>query len=186
MIFQAFTFVRGHWKLFGLGLLLLALVFTWNSRNSWKQEAADWKDATAAWRAAFETQKQAYIAAQEAARVKAEAQKIKEQRIYEDSARTTLAMEQEAARLRAAAAAYARANRMRNPRTGAVAGDAGGTGGAGTSGAAAGSDGAGEDAVVLDRSDFETLVDNSIRLSAVNKWGERLLAEGLAVKTEGE
>lgn len=41
--------------------------------------------------------------------------------------------------------------------------------------------GPGPDAVVLARSDFETLVGNTARLEAVHQWGESLIADGTAV-----
>jgi hypothetical protein len=42
--------------------------------------------------------------------------------------------------------------------------------------------GPGPDAVILERRDYDTLIDNTVRLKAANAWGDALIAEGLAVK----
>lgn len=42
--------------------------------------------------------------------------------------------------------------------------------------------GPGADAIVVSRADFETLNANTLRLKAVNEWGQRLIDQGLAEK----
>jgi hypothetical protein len=40
------------------------------------------------------------------------------------------------------------------------------------------------DAVLLERTDFDTLNENTVRLKAVHEWGERLVGEGLATGSQ--
>lgn len=42
-------------------------------------------------------------------------------------------------------------------------------------------DGPGADAVVLTRPEFDELVDNTLRLERVRRWGQSLITEGLAI-----
>jgi len=44
--------------------------------------------------------------------------------------------------------------------------------------------GPGPDAVLLERRDYDLLIDNTARLEAVHQWGEALLKDGTAVKAE--
>ena len=88
--------------------------------------------------------------------------------------------EVETSSMRAAAAQYARANRVR-----AKAPDRAPSG-ASTPSPASNPEspvGAGEDAsVVVSRTDFDTLVENTIRLKAAHDWAEKLVDAGLAVE----
>ena len=42
--------------------------------------------------------------------------------------------------------------------------------------------GPGSDAVVLERRDYDILIDNTVRLEAVHQWGKSLVKDGLAVE----
>lgn len=124
-----------------------------------------------------------YENAQAAAQALAEAEKAKDAAQYQTIAERT-DNAQEAAQRRAAANRYAIANRVRKG-TAAAQGAASGASGAGAGGAAKGGDGAGADAgVVVSRTDFDTLVENTIRLKQVHQWGNSLIDAGLAVKAE--
>ena len=41
--------------------------------------------------------------------------------------------------------------------------------------------GPGPDAIILERRDYDTLIENTLRLEAVHQWGEGLVKDGLAV-----
>lgn len=49
---------------------------------------------------------------------------------------------------------------------------------------AQGGDGAGADAILLSPADFQILNENTLRLKAVNEWGQRLIEQGLAVQSQ--
>lgn len=171
------AFLLRYWRYAVMGILALALAFTWHSRNSWKDEAGQWHSA-------YDAQKSAYIAVQAAARAKAEAQKVKDESRYQALAERADNAEQEISEIRAAAERYARANSV-HARAKASHGAAGGAGSSGAGGAAASGNGPGDDAsVVVERADFDVLVENTIKLKQVHDWGNDLLAEGLAVKGE--
>jgi hypothetical protein len=172
----------------GLAIALaLVAALSWHKWGAWKQEAADWREAAAAWRNAFDAQKASYVAAQAAARARAEAKKAQEAATYRTLAERADYAEQEIARYRALADRYARANRLRKPGTGAAAGAAGGADRAGAGAAAQGAERSGDDAaVVVERADFDALVENTIRLKRAHDWGEALVAEGLAARPEGD
>lgn len=183
MIWAGASFVGKHWRYFAMGVLLLALAFAWNSRNSWKEDSHRWQQTAGAWRKAFDSQKSAYQAAQAAARAKAEAQRVKDESRYQMLAERADNVDQEMANLRRAAGSYARLNSVR--RTGAAKGDSGRTGATGAGSAAEGGDGTGDTTeVAVSRADFDTLVEHSIRLKQVHDWGESLVAAGLATKAE--
>lgn len=75
-----------------------------------------------------------------------------------------------------AANAYADRNRVRS----VCEGIARQAGPAAEGDLAKGGDGTSADAIVVSRADFETLNANTLRLKAVNEWGDRLIKEGLA------
>jgi len=45
--------------------------------------------------------------------------------------------------------------------------------------------GPGPDAVILERRDYDTLIDNTIRLKAAHDWGQDMLKDGLAKVPQG-
>lgn len=188
--------IWGAIKAIGLfkGLAILAaLVAIWgfwfkfvgweDTANEWRAAAKEERKARTAWQSAFTTQKQSYRAAQETAKRIALEEKQRDIQNYRTIAERADNADQELNRYRALAERYARANRVRN-QAGTARRDAGPANPAGAGDPAAGDNRAGQDAVVVERSDFDTLVDHSIRLNAIHKWGNELLAQGLAVKAE--
>lgn len=182
VIFAAFTFIKSHWRLFAMGLLLIAMAWIWNSRNNWREIAHRWQENAETWRLAYKAQQSAYEAAQAASAAKFEAQRIKTESTYRILAERADNASQDAQDMRAAADRFAR--RMR-AQTRTAGGATGGTSPGAEGGTAESGDGASADAsVVVPRADFDTLVDNTIRLKAVQKWGDELIAADLAVKAE--
>ena len=179
------AFLRSHWRLLAVAILLAALAFAWNSRSGWKQAAGSWRETAVSWRTAFATQKAAFAAAEAAARAKAEAQKIRTESRFRTLAERADHADEEIADLRAAAARFAGANRLRAPARAAEAG-AGRTAAAAQGDAAPSDRRSGDDAIVVPRGDFDVLVENTIRLKQAHDWGESLIAEGLATKPEGD
>lgn len=163
-----------------------------NRRAAWQEAADAWrgtareeKKARTAWQGAFEGQKQSYRSAQETAKRIALEEKQRDLRNYRTIAERADNADQELARYRALAERYARANRLRGQGAGTARRDAGATDPAGAGNPATSGDGpGGASDVVVSRADFDTLVDSAIRLKAVNKWGDDLLAQGLAVRAK--
>jgi hypothetical protein len=168
-----------HWPKLLAGLAVLGLII---AVAHYRGDARKWQSAAAAWKHAFNAQKGAYTAAQAAARAKAEAQRIREQSRFDTLAERADNADAEIQDLRSAANRFASANSVR-ARAGAAQGAAGRTAAIGKGDAASRSDGPGSDTdVVVPRADFDTLVDNTVRLRQVHAWGEDLIAEGLAAK----
>lgn len=93
-----------------------------------------------------------------------------------EAERTDHAHQIEVAHLGRIAADFADRNRVRNY----CEGSARQAGGAAEGAVAASGDGPGDDAILLSPADFDTLNENTLRLKAVNEWGQRLISEGLA------
>lgn len=165
------TFLARHWKLITIGLVLAILI---GRGDYYRIDRDHWRAVAGVLRIDLDSIKSAQAAAKQIA----EAKKRQEQAQFSQLAERADNAEETNARLRAAAARYAAANRVR-PK--AVGGASGGTGGAGASEAASGSNGSGSDAsVVVSRTDFDTLVDNTAKLKRIHDWGEDLKAKGLA------
>lgn len=176
-----------HWKLLLGGLAIVLLL---GSTTYYRIDRDHWRKIAGVLRIDLEQVRQLrkqdranYENAQAAAQALAEAEKAKDAAQYQTIAERT-DNAQEAAQRRAAANRYAVTHRVRKGTT-AAPGAASGASGTGASSAAQGGDGAGSDAdVVVSRTDFDTLVGNTIRLKQVHDWGDTLVAEGLAVKAE--
>lgn len=169
----ALAFAQRHWKPILAGLIALTLIIRGDyyriDRNHWRSVAQ-----------VLRIDLDAIKAAQESAARLAEAKKRQEQAVYSQLAERADHAERQADRYRTAAARYASTHRVRAeaPRSASS-----GTSGAGTPGAAESDQRSGGDAgVVVSRTDFDTLVGNTIRLKAAHDWGEDLVAAGLAVK----
>jgi hypothetical protein len=89
--------------------------------------------------------------------------------------------EEDLADARAAAVRYADAHRVPVGTGSAAGGSASHTGAAGQADAAARGDGPGADAVVIERSAFDQLVSNTLRLEQVRRWGQSLIDAGFGV-----
>lgn len=89
--------------------------------------------------------------------------------------------EDDLAAARAAAARYADAHRLPVRSGSATAGVPGHAGAAGQADSSSSGHGSRADAVVLDRGEFDQLIDNALRLERVRRWGEELITNGLAV-----
>ncbi len=169
----ALAFAHRHWKPIVAGLIALTLIIRGDyyriDRNHWRSVAQ-----------VLRIDLDAIKSAQSAATQLAEARKREEQAQFSQLAERADNAEHTNARLRAAAARYAAAHRVR---TQAPRSASGGASGAGASGAAESDQRPGGDAgVVVSRTDFDTLVGNTIKLKAAHDWGEDLVAAGLAVK----
>lgn len=173
-----------YWKYAVMGVLLIALAWTWNSRGNWRETAHRWQENAETWKLAYGTQQSAFRAAQAAAAAKFEAQRIKTESTYRILAERADANDEKITNLRSAAERYARANRVRNGQARTAGGDAGRAAAGAQAGTAQGGDGPGADAVILSRDDFLKLNDNTVQLVKVNKWADQLIAEGLAEKAE--
>ena len=169
----ALAFAQRHWKPILAGLIALTLIIRGDyyriDRNHWRSVAQ-----------VLRIDLDAIKAAQSAATQLAEARKREEQAQFSQLAERADNAEHTNARLRAAAARYAAAHRVR---TQAAQGGSSGTDRTGAREAAESGDGPGGDAgVVVSRTDFDTLVSNTVRLKAVHDWGDDLVAAGLAEK----
>lgn len=172
---------RRHWKWGVIAALALFSALCWYKWGYWKNVAGvlriDLEDVRALRRA----DRANYENAQAAAKALAEAQKAKDAAQYQSIAERT-DNAQEATQRRAAADRYARANRVRKG-TATASSDAGGTSRAGSTSPAAVDNGPGADAdVVVSRTDFDTLVNNTIRLKQAHDYGNELIVAGLATK----
>lgn len=148
------------------GLLIATLLF--GGVQTWR--AGYWKQVATVLRLDLDKIKLAQtIAGERAVAAKA----AEEARTRLNSERTDSAHQTELARLRALADRYANANRVRSKAPGGA-----------SSGAPAptnnhspqGADGPGTDAVVLDRDDFDIMVENTARLKAAHDWATTLNA----------
>lgn len=161
-------------KIFGGAAIALALVAGVQTirANHYEHSRDEWKQAHAA-------QKAAYEAAQDAARAKAIAAKIEQETRYADLARQSR-QSARAADFRRDARRFADAQRVR---TKAVEGAAGGTASPGEDSPAPVDNGPGDrsEYVWLRRDQFDAFVENTDRLIQVKEWGDRLIADGLAV-----
>lgn len=180
-VLAAARFAGQNWKRFAIGALALFTALCWYKWGYWKDIAGVLRIDLEQVRKLRAQDRANYENAQEAAKALAEAQKAKDAAQYQSLAERSDNV-QEAMQRRAAADRYARANRVRQG-TAAASGAAGTAGGAGTGGAASVDNGPGSDAgVVVSRTDFDTLVSNTIRLKQAHDWAESLVAAGLAKK----
>lgn len=171
----AIYFLKRRWKPILLGVIALALIARGDiyriDRNHWRQIAG-----------VLRLDLDAIKSAQESARQLAEAKKRADQSQYDQLAERADNAERKNTDLRRAADRYAAANRVRQKTVGSAAS---GPGGASASEAASGGNGPGSDAsVVVSRTDFDTLVGNTIRLKRVHDFGNDLMAAGLAEKSQ--
>lgn len=153
----------------GIGLIAaIALALLWARGTHYRND----RDA---WKSAFAAQKAAMVAAQQEAQAKAIAAKLATENKYAQIAQEADNDRQDV--LRALAADYSR--RMR---TKAVADTRGGTVAPGEGNTAPRDNGSGEAAeyVAVRPDDYDTLIENTLRLKQAHEWGERLIAEGLA------
>lgn len=175
-----------------LGAVIAVPARWYNRMGAWEEAAGEWKTtagkekkARTAWQVAFSNQKANYRAAQRTARKLALEDKQRDLRSYKAYQERVDNAEQELTHYRALAERYARANRVRKPSAGTAGGNAGATGPASAGDLASGDNrSGGATDVVISRPDFDTLVDNSIRLKSANKWGNDLVAAGLATKVD--
>lgn len=163
-----------------LALVALALSAFWLRGNHYR-------DARDQWRTTASTQADATRAAMAAAAQRAEAARLETERRYAAHARKADHEEPPAlADLRASAARYGDAHRLR---TEANCGLPGSPAASAEAGPAPDRDGPGADplaqygvaeTVAVPRSRYNELVDNTLRLERVRVWGEGLIAAGLA------
>lgn len=160
-------FKRYRWL---IAVVPLALALAWQSwqAHRWHKAADKARAAIVALQAASDANKAAAIAQVEAQRAKF-AVEAKENERVETNLRRDLG---------ALAADYA--DRMRADK---VCRSAASTPGQGE--AAHVDNGPGEGAIVLAKRDFDTLIENTVRLEAVHQWGEGLVKDGLAVPAVG-
>ena len=168
-------FLRRRWKPLLISVIALTLIIRGDyyriDRNHWRQVAS-----------VLRLDLDAIKSAQESARQLAEAKKRADQTQYDQLAERADNAERKNTDLRRAADRYASANRVRQK---AVGGSASGPSGTGSGEAAGGGDGPGSDAsVVVSRTDFDTLVGNTIRLKRVHDFGNDLIVAGLAEKSQ--
>ena len=153
----------------GLSLgLALALAFT----VIWGR--AGWRTAES-YQLAHRLQKEAYQSAQAAARNKALAQRIRTENRYAELSRQADYAENQVADLRAAADRFGRL------RAGAARGAPGRSPATAPGYPAQDRDRPGTDAVVLTKPEYEILVENTLRLERVKRWGDALIMEKLAL-----
>lgn len=151
-------------------LIALACACAWLWRG-WNGEQTDHAATRLAHKAELQRRDEASaknLADQIAAKAKWEAQTAqlaKENRLVEDSLRATLG-----------ARADAHAGRMRFNQICRRA-----TAPAPGPDPAPLDNGPGADAVVLERRDYDTLIDNTVRLKAAHEWGEALILDGVAM-----
>lgn len=157
-------FKRYRWL---IAVAPLALALAWQSwqAHRWHKATDKARAAIVALQAASDANKAAAIAQVEAQRAKF-AVEAKENERVETNLRRDLG---------ALAADYA--DRMR---AGQVCRRAAATPGQGE--AAPVDNGPGEGAVILERADFDTLIENTVRLKAAHEWGDSLIAQGVAEK----
>lgn len=142
--------------------------------NHWKHRAAGWEHVAAKWKDAHEKQVTKFnVYQQDGLRKKQAAEDA-----YNRLARRADDEEHEANRLRAAAARYAAANRVRRE-TGPVSGPA-------DDSPAEGGDGPGDlaERISITRNDYDKFVNIAVRLKKVQDWGQRLIDEKRAVRLE--
>lgn len=153
------------------GVLLLALALAWLRGDAWEAAAGRWKNAHAA-------QESAMVASQQAAKAKAVAARLAAENQSAALARRADHADETIAQLRSAADRFAAARRLRTPPAG---GAPGGPRAAGEGDPAPDRDGPGADAVVLTRPEYDDFVASALRLERVRRWGQSLIAEGLAL-----
>jgi hypothetical protein len=158
--------------------LALVLLIAWG-RHGYTL-ADQWRDRSALEAANHRHTKANYRAAQLVATARAEAARIETERRSTALAKEADHANEEAALWADRARRYADAGGMRAQAGTCSDGAPGRAGAAGQADPAARGDGPG--AVTLSRADFDTLTANTDRLIRVHDWGERLIAEGLAVK----
>jgi hypothetical protein len=134
----------------------------------WPIHITGWREENTGLRLDLDTIKAAQIVAAERA---AAAKAAEEQRSLQNAERTDSAYQTELARLRDLAGRYASANRVR---TKAAYSPPSGTPAPADDHGSQGSDRPGADAVVLDRDDFDIMVENSVRLKAAVEWAKTL------------
>lgn len=161
-------FKRYRWLIIAAPLCLALAVQTWRLSGV-KRSLTDARATIVQMETASKAARQAQIALNQAteAAYKAEAERT-------DHAHT-LALNDALRR----SAAYADRNRLHAHCSGSS-----GPGAAAAGSASEGGHGTSSDALVVTRSDFDTLNANTVRLKAINEWGQRLIEQGLAVPSQ--
>lgn len=158
---------KWRWLMLALPLLIAVAIQTYRL-NSAKADLLEKQAIISNMETASKAAKAAQIALNQATEAAYKAEAERTDREY------SLALN-DALRL---ANAYADRNRVRSVCEG-IARQAGSA----TEGAVAARDnGPGADAIVVSRADFDALNENTLRLKAVNEWGQRLIDQGLAEK----
>lgn len=157
-----------------LGAVSLVLLIALGAQSVRASHYAHKAEQCAAGRAA---DRQAYVQAQREAEAKAVAQKQAVEAAYKAKAeKTDEAYQTALARAQRAAAAYAERMRVKAP-----GGASGKPGSPAPSDPAKGSNGPGADAVILDRHDFDVMVENSVRLKEAHDWALTLSQTSLQI-----
>jgi hypothetical protein len=162
----AIAFLKRYRALLVILPLCLALAWQTYQVSRWKGREAKAQATIAQMQLASEQARAAQIALNQATEAK-----------YRTLAEIAdHAHEKELADARSRAAAYAGRNGLRSY----CQGSAGQAGSPAEGPVAPGDNGPGADAVVLNRNDFDQLVENTLRLKAAHDWGLAMVREGLA------
>lgn len=167
----------------GLSLTLLlcaAGLALWGRAES--QRADRWEVQANAEGESHRQTKANYTAAQKQAADKARDARLATERQLARIAKEADDANEDADRWRAAARRFADAGGLQGGSGSALAGSRGAAGTCPEDRLAQGGDGPGGAAVLLSRAAFDTLTDNTDRLLRVHAWGDRLIADGLALR----
>lgn len=169
--------LRGHpWQVLCLALAVLA----WRIHAG----AQDWRERARSEATSHIRTKTQYRAAQAKAAAQAEAARIATEAHYAHIAKEADDADLEANLWRARALRFADHGGLRSCPPNPAVGTSGVPAAPGEDNPASGHHPTGGPSVTLSRNDFDTLSANTERLLKVHAWGERLIAQGLAITAE--
>lgn len=148
--------------------LLLACAWLWHGNTKRDRAIARWEQAAKAWQQASDANRALAVAQVKAVEAKS-AQLAKDNQDHEQDLRAQLGARSAAYADRMRADAYCRSTAPAPAEDHPAPVD----------------HGPGADAVILGRTDFDILTENTVRLKAANEWAKSLVKEGMAVPEVG-